>query len=72
MILFHKLKHDSEFVLSSLATFKGSLCSFDKIIHTSKEQSVIRLSLVNNLIVKISAWQWQLMFFLTQCIFTMQ
>ena len=36
-VLFHKQKHDSEFVLSSIKAFKGSLWSFKKIIHTSYE-----------------------------------
>ena len=31
-VLFHKWKHGSKFVLSSLKSLKGSLCSFDKII----------------------------------------
>ena len=31
-VLFHKQKHDYEFVSSSLKSFKGSPCSFDKII----------------------------------------
>ena len=36
-VWFHKRKHDSEFVLSSIKAFKGTLCSFKKIIHTSYE-----------------------------------
>ena len=36
-VLFHKQKHDSKFVLSSIKAFKGKLCSFEKIIHTSYE-----------------------------------
>ena len=36
-VLFHKRKHHSEFVLSSLKSFKGSLYLFDKIIQTSDE-----------------------------------
>ena len=36
-VLFHKQKHDYEFVLSSIKAFKGSLCSFENIIHTSYE-----------------------------------
>ena len=45
-ILFHKRKHDSK-ILSSLKSFnfKGSLCSFDKIIHTSDEFTVSLKSL---------------------------
>ena len=36
-VLFHKQKHDYEFVLSNIKAFKGSLCSFEKLIHTSDE-----------------------------------
>ena len=34
-VLFHKRKHDFEFVVSTIKAFKASLCSFEKIIHTS-------------------------------------
>ena len=37
-VLCHKRKHDYEFVLSSIKAFKGSLFSFERIIHTSDEQ----------------------------------
>ena len=36
-VLFHKRRHDSEFILSSIKAFKGSLCSFEEIIHTLYE-----------------------------------
>ena len=31
-VLFQKWKDDSEFIVSGLKSFRGSLCSFDKII----------------------------------------
>ena len=37
VLFFYKQKHDSEFVSSSLKSFKGSLCSFEEIILTSDE-----------------------------------
>ena len=36
-VLFHKRKHNYEFILSSIKAFKRSLCSLEKLIHTSDE-----------------------------------
>ena len=47
-VYFYKRKHD-KFVLSSIKAFKGNLCSFEKIIHTSYEYTASLKSLYLNI-----------------------